>query len=95
MTPIEVVMADDGFGARLDRRMADRDDGVSPCAHCGATTVWIYRRSHSGPISTGQDHLAVPVRLESWREKPYCTMLCAQRAIRHGNLNLPGVEPYL
>lgn len=91
----ELVMADDGFGARLERRLADQDDygGAPQCARCGCSTVWIYRRAHRGPVSTGQDHDAPAVSLESWREKPYCTILCASRAIRRGNLALPGVGP--
>lgn len=87
----ELVMLDDGFGAKLERRIAhatEGEGGVHPCAHCGASTVWIYRRSRIGPASRGQDRAAPPVHMMTWRERPYCTMLCAQRAIRHGGLRL-------
>lgn len=107
---MEIVMLDDGFGARLERRAAVAEDRFSfdrytqdgrggypspalVCYHCGAPALFIYRRSHRGPLSTGQDHNAPAVALESWAEKPYCTILCAQRAIRCGKLYLPDVEP--
>lgn len=102
---MEIVMLDDGFGAKLERRAAVSDDrhsfgrhldAPSPalvCYHCGAAALLIYRRSFRGPVSHGQDGTASAVALESWTEKPYCSVGCAERAIRSGGFWVDGAGP--
>lgn len=82
----ELVMLDDGFGARLERRPAVADDRWSfdrhrdapapalVCHRCGGPALFIYRR----------------IVAEAWCEMPFCTVLCAERAIRSGQMYLPG-----
>jgi hypothetical protein len=82
------VFLDDGFGARVDRRMVekrDSDTGAVGCAHCGGATTWIYRRSFRGP-PVGREPT---VRLEEWRELGFCTLLCCEYAIKNGKMDLP------
>lgn len=84
----EPVLLDVGDGSRLDRWTPP--EGGHTCRHCGLGTIWMFRRTWVTFSSRGADDRQPKVRLEQWRDQPYCTILCAERAVRCGNFELEG-----